>query len=202
MLDELHFAFEVAFPRALEYFEIYRKKPVNGPLLSNLVRYEVLEYLKAHGISAREEDESTEIGPLDGCGMNPLPNNGIELVYRGSCIRLRKGVEVPMPTTDTQRDWYQQELPFDDNGPIAVTNLLILWRSDGQRKFAGLKLLRTKRVLRKSVACDWEVDVSRPSIIPTETIPSEYGKDSELPLLQPDQEATRQDSTGTDDHER
>lgn len=199
LLDELHFAFRTALPKALEFFDVYRKKPINGPLLSNLIRYEVIEYLKSHGISAREEDDAI-VGPLDGCGMNSLANNGIELIYRGSCIRLRKGTEPPMPTTDSQKDWYQQRL-FEDDASI-LTNLLVLWYSDGQRKFGGLTLLRTKRVLRKSVACDWRSHVDSPPLVLNVEVGHEYSSGYDLPLSQEDQdneENLRDDSTGTDD---
>jgi hypothetical protein len=198
LLNELHFAFQTALPSAVDYFEEYRRKPINGPVLSNLIRYEVLEYLKSHGISAREEREPEGIGPLDGCALNSLPNNGIELFYRGSCIRLRKGLEPPMPTTETQKEWYQQELGlvYEDGSPATLTNLLILWYSDGARKLIALKLLRTKRVLRKSVACDWEIPVPAPEIPIDRVIPSEYSRGSDLPLDGSDDI----EETGTDDN--
>lgn len=198
LLDEIYFAFQVALPTSLKYFNEYRRKPINGPLLSNLIRYEVLEYLKGRGISAHEEPGG-EAEPLDGCGLNSLPNNGIELVYRGSCIRLRKGLEPPMPTTLVQEEWYQQYLPFEDGGPTTITNLLILWYSNGQRELAGLKLLRTKGVGRKSVVCDWEVNVPAPYIPISGVIPPEYSKDPDLPLG-PDSKDL--DDTGTDGNQR
>src|SRR5206468_1492413 len=100
--------------------------PVNGPVFSNLVRYEVLEYLRAHGIDAREEEEGEEqLGPIDGCDRRSLPNNGLELIYRGSCLRVRKGLEPPMPTTQTQKNWYQQNLFVSESDVGTVlTNLL------------------------------------------------------------------------------
>ena len=135
--------------------------------------------------------------------MNSLPNNGIELVYRGSCIRLRKGLEPPMPTTLTQKEWYQQCLPFEDGDPTTITNLLILWYSNGQRELAGLKLLRTKGVGRKSVVCDWQVDVPAPYIPMSDVVPSEYGKDSDLPLGAEDNgDSEDLDYTGTDGNQR
>jgi hypothetical protein len=203
LLDELYFAFQAALPSALKYFDEYRNKPINGPVLSNLIRYEVLEYLKGHGISAREESDGDEVGPLDGCGMNPLPNNGIELMYRGSCIRLRKGMEAPMPTTETQKGWYQQALPFEVDGENETTetftNLLILWYSAGYRTFGGLKLLRTKGVGKKSVICDWESPVTAPLIPMSNVVPSEYSNDPDLPLDQCGDSDSFGD-TGTDVH--
>jgi hypothetical protein len=173
--------------------------------LSNLIRYDVLEYLKSHGISARELDEPEGAGPIEGCGINPLPNNGIELIYKSSCIRIRKGVDPPMPTTDSQKGWYQQELGlvFEDGSPAAITNLLVLWYSCDPRTFAGLKLIRTKRVLRKSVACDWEIEVPPPPIPLSTPILPDYSRGSDLPLEQSgeQEEADDLDGTGTDDHQ-
>jgi hypothetical protein len=199
LLDELHFAFQTALPKAVEYFE-QRNRPINGPLLSNLIRYEVLEYLRSHGISAYEDD-SEVLGPLDGCGMNALPNNGIELVYKGSCLRLRKGVEPPRPTTEAQRGWYQQELGlrYEDDRPVALTNLLLLWYAKGPREFAGLKLLRTEGVLENSVVCDWEIPVPGPSIALSEVIASEYREYPELPL-DGSVESGALEKTGSDGH--
>jgi hypothetical protein len=202
LLDELYFAFQAALPTALQFFDVFRKKPINGPVLSNLIRYEVLEYLRGRGISAHEDDSDIDaIGPLDGCGMNSLPNNGIELVFRNSCIRLRKGSEPPRPTTDSQIEWYQQLLPFqEEDGVFIATNLLVLWYGEGQRNFTGLKLLRTKNVRGSRVQCDWMIDVPAPPVSASENVRSEYRRSPDLPLDGREDSDERSSDTGTDGH--
>jgi len=49
LLKELDFAIQIAVPKAHKFFSEYHKKPINRPLLSNLIRYHALEYLWSHG---------------------------------------------------------------------------------------------------------------------------------------------------------
>src|SRR5215472_1793667 len=138
LLRELDFALRVAVPKAHNFFTDYEKKPINRPLLSNLVRYYTLSYLWANGYNAKEEGE----GDADSWGMRGLPNNGIELIFRQSCIRVRKGVEPPCPMTASSRDFYQQVL-FDEAGTGIVTNLLVLFDLDGELQYDGnMRLVR------------------------------------------------------------
>jgi hypothetical protein len=80
LLKELDFAFQVSVPKAHQFFTDYHKKPVNRPLLSNLIRYHALEYLWSHGF---DTDTAKEEG-AEGWGFRGLPNNGIELLYKQS----------------------------------------------------------------------------------------------------------------------
>jgi len=104
LLRELDFAFRVGVPKAHLFFTDYHKKPVNRPLLSNLVRYHALEYLWSRGFNdAKEEGD-------DGWGLHGRPNNGIELLYKQSCTRVRKGIDPRYPTTTASTEFYQQKL--------------------------------------------------------------------------------------------
>jgi hypothetical protein len=102
LLTDIDFALKVGVPKAHSFFTDFHKKPVNRPVLSNLIRYHTLEYLWAQGFdnsTAKEEGE-------DGWGLRGLPNNGIELLYKQGCVRLRKGIDPPYPTTVASEDFY------------------------------------------------------------------------------------------------
>src|ERR1039457_5988292 len=115
LLVDLDFALRVATPKAHAVFDDYLNKPVNRPLLSNLIRYFVLDYLKSHGHSAAEIEDD-----LDAWGLHGLPNNGIEISDKRACMRIRKGTEPPCPNTRSQRDFYQQWLWAEDGGEPSI----------------------------------------------------------------------------------
>lgn len=178
LLKEVQFAFQLACPQALRFFAEYRKTKVNGPLLSNLIRYYALDYLTVRGYNPHEE-------PTDAAWyMRGLSNNGIELLYRNACIRIRKGLEAPIPMTASSQDFYQQVLPFWDEleQRQVVSNLLVLWNVDERISFSGLKLLRPVDGHAKGVRIDWQVNVPLISINVSEVVESEYMNSSELPL--------------------
>jgi hypothetical protein len=131
LLKDLDFAFHLAVPQAHRFFTDWRKKKVNRPLLSNLIRYHVLEYLWTRGFdgATAKEDEG------DGWGLRGLPNNGLEILYRQSCIRVRKGIDPPFPNTASAENFYQQKL-FEASGDEGVlTNLLILYNLDASLQY-------------------------------------------------------------------
>lgn len=202
LLRELDFAFQVAIPKAHKFFTDYHKKPVNRPLLSNLIRYHALEYLWSKGYNdAKEEGDDP-----DGWGLRGLPNNGIELLYKQSCIRVRKGIEPPCPMTAAAKNFYQQRL-FAEAIAGVVTNLLVLYSLSADLQYGGMQLMRPVKLLRgkngsPKVKCDWSqtvvfgatVDLNKP-------IPVKYSLNPDLPLSAEEKkpEAENIDKTGTDD---
>jgi hypothetical protein len=178
LLKELDFAFQVAVPMAHKFFTDYHKTQVNKPVLSNLIRFHALEYLWSNGFeTAREEGE-------DGWGLKGLPNNGIELRYRQSCIRVRKGIDPPYPTTASSEDFYQQKL-FDEMDLGIATNLLVLFNLDGKLQYDGkLRLMRPigLYIKRKTVRCDWIRTVRLNAADVSTPVTSEYMHAPDLPL--------------------
>jgi hypothetical protein len=200
LLKEITFAFQLAIPKAHAFFTDYVKKPINGPMLSNLIRYYALEYLQQNKLDAKDEPEP------DGWYRRGLSNNGIELLYRRSCIRIRKGIEPPCPSTETAQDFYQQLLDGMGNAPGysgIATNLLVLWNLDSNKQLEGLKLVRPTAGTSKFVAWDWMVTVPSPVLNLEQKISPEYVNPSELPLDQPSgdeiQGDNKKDKTGTDE---
>ena len=100
LLSELNFGIYFAVQAAHRFFE---DRPVNRPVLSALIRYYLSNYLTAHHYGAKEE-----VGDPDDWNMRSLANNGIELRYKGSRIRIRKATGMPAPMTASSRDYYQQ----------------------------------------------------------------------------------------------
>lgn len=192
LLKDLDFAFRLAVPRAHLFFSDFHKKPINRPLLSNLIRYHALEYLWSQGFdNAREEGDGN-------WGFRGLPNNGIELLYRKSCIRVRKGIDPPYPTTSSSEDFYQQRI-FEEIDSGIVTNLLVLYNLDSQLQYDGkLRVMRPEKLnsKRRLVKCDWHrtlelntVDLSRP-------VAPEYMHGRDLPL---DRDSHQERKTATGD---
>jgi hypothetical protein len=194
LLKELHFAFSLAVPKAHEFFTVFRKTRVNRPLLSNLIRYHALEYLWSHGYSeAREES-------VDDWGLRGLPNNGIELLYKRSCIRVRKGVDPPYPTTESSEDFYQQKLIEEIDAGIDI-NLLVLYNLDADLKYDGkLSLLRPTTLNRrtKKVRWEWRKTIMPESVNLTQAIASEYMHGGDLPLDESASDTDSNPKTGTD----
>lgn len=194
LLNELQFAFASAVPKAEEFFRVFKNRSrINRPLYSSLVRYEVLEYLTAKGYNAIDEVPTVD-GPIEGCGLRHLPNNGIELRFQASCIRIRKGTEPPCPHTGASQDFYQQSLDFGDAAAGIVTNLLVLWDLDDKLQFCGLRLVRPVNGGPKFVEWDWQKTVPIATVSPTDVVTPQYGRDPELPYSDSD----RQELTGTD----
>lgn len=178
LLKELDFSFQVAVPRAHTFFTDFHKKPVNRPLLSNLIRYHALEYLWGKGFSSAKEESS------DGWDFRGLPNNGIELLYKQSCIRVRKGIDPPYPTTGSSEDFYQQRL-FEEIDHGIVTNLLILYNLDGDLQYDGkLQLMRPERLnpKKKIVKCEWKRTIAMTALNVAAPISPNYMHGSDLPL--------------------
>jgi hypothetical protein len=180
LLTDIDFALKIAVPKAHGFFTHFHKKPINRPVLSNLIRYHALEYLWAQGFdhtTAKEEG-------ADGWGLQRLPNNGIELLYKQSCIRLRKGIDPPYPTTGASEDFYQQAL-FGELDRGVVTNLLIMFNLDANLQYDGkLRLMRPEKLnaRRKLVKCTWVRTVELQSVDLTQAVSPEYQHASELPL--------------------
>ena len=167
-------------------------------MLSNLIRYHALEYLWSHGYADAAEEKG-----VDGWGFRGLPNNGIELIYKGSCIRLRKGIDPPFPTTIASKDFYQQAL-FEELDSGVETNLLVLFNLDKKLQYTGeLRLLRPTGIVkrRKLVSIDWAKSVRFEGLDLGKTIQPTYAHDKELPLGtgQDESEEAKQKRTGTDD---
>jgi hypothetical protein len=195
-LVDLDFALQLAVPKAHKFFSSYEEKPVNKPLLSNLIRYYVLEYLWSRGHNAKESDP-------DGWGMRSLSNNGIEVLYKRSCIRIRKGLEPPCPMTSSAQDFYQQSLFEECGEDSVVTNLLILWNLRYDLQYSGdMHIVRPVNGDAKTVVCDWSkrVVLGKASIDPECVVPSEYALPTELPLdpsIQSEDEDEDEDEEGT-----
>jgi hypothetical protein len=193
LLRDLDFAFQLAVPQAHRFFTDFHKKQINKPLLSNLIRYHALEYLWSQGFdksNAKEEEG-------DGWGFRGLPNNGIELLFRQSCIRVRKGIEPPYPTTDSSEDFYQQEL-FQEEERGVVTNLLVLYNLNSKLEYDGnLRLMRPVKLnsKRRIVKCDWQATVQRRNADIGHQVPPEYMHGKDLPF---GDEAESMKKTGTD----
>lgn len=195
LLRDLDFAFRLAVPQAHLFFTEWRKKKVNRPLLSNLIRYHVLEYLWTQGfdtVTAKEDDG-------DGWGLRGLPNNGLELLFRKSCIRVRKGIDPPYPNTTSAENFYQQRL-FEESGNGLITNLLILYNLDSNLQYDGKLLLMRPMKLnakKKTVKCDWVKTVEIRGLDPGRAIPSEFMHGGELPFSDEQTDRTNE-KTGTE----
>ena len=199
LLREVDFALRLAVPRAHSFFIDFHKKPINRPVLSNLIRYHALEYLWSRGFEATDEAEQSDD---DEWNLRGLPNNGIELRYKQSCIRIRKGIDPPYPTTTASQDFYQQKL-FEESDGDVVTNLLVMFNLDDELQYDGkLKLMRPTRlnVRRKMVKCEWSKTVEISAIDLRRAIAPEYLNDGDLPLSEQDgsEEKDRKRDTGTD----
>ena len=198
LLRDLDFAFRLAVPQAHLFFTDWRKKKVNRPMLSNLIRYHVLEYLWTQGFdtATAKEDEG------DGWGLRGLPNNGIELLYRQSCIRVRKGIDPPYPNTTSAENFYQQKL-FEESGDSGlITNLLILYNLNSKLQYDGKLLLMRPTKLnarKKTVKCDWVKSVEIRSVDPSRVIPADFMHGRELPFGN-EQVEQQNEKTGTDDN--
>jgi len=196
LLTDLDFAFRLAVPQAHRFFTHWRKKVVNRPLLSNLIRYHVLEYLWTQGFDAgtAKEDDG------EGWGLRGLPNNGLELLFRQSCIRVRKGIDPPYPNTMSAENFYQQKLFDESVNDGTITNLLILYNLDRDLQYDGkLLLMRPMKlnVKKKTVKCDWVKTVEIARVDPNRVIPPEFMHGQELPFR--DEQTERNGKTGTDD---
>jgi len=196
LLLELDFAFQIAVPKAHQFFTNYHKKPVNRPLLSNLIRYHALEYLWSSGHSdAKEEDE-------DGWGFRGLPNNGIELLYQQSCIRVRKGIDPPYPTTGNAEDFYRQKL-FQEMESGVKINLLILYNLNSQLQYDGkLSILRPVKLIKKmkKVTWDWRRTVTPSEFSVMKPVAPEYMHATDLPMehdTQAGHEEVKEKTAGT-----
>lgn len=199
LLVDIDFALRLAVPKAHTFFAEYVKKPINRPLLSNLIRYFVLDYLLGQGRDA------VEFGDPDSWGLRSLSNNGIEITYRRSRIRFRKGIEPPCPTTISAQDFYQQWLSEEFTQDGVVTNLLILWNLDAQLQYSGdLRLIRPVDGNRQFAEWEWSKRVALTAVDPGRVIGPDYSLPSELPLdpSQPSQDLEddeETEGTGTDD---
>jgi hypothetical protein len=201
LLRDLDFAFRLAVPKAHSFFTDFHKKQINRPVLSNLIRYHTLEYLWSQGF---DTNSAKEEGGDDGWGLRGLPNNGIELLYKNSCIRVRKGIDPPYPTTISSQEFYQQRLFQEGIDSGVVTNLLILYNLNVALQYDGdMKLMRPIRLnaKKKSVKCEWSKAIDFRGVDLSRTVPPQYAHGSELPLSGP-QDSAREDTdtrTGTDD---
>jgi hypothetical protein len=178
LLKEIDFALQISVPRAHQFFTEYLKKPMNRPLLSNLIRYYALEYLRSRGFDDAQEEGA------DGWDFRGLPNNGIELLYRQGCIRIRKGIDPPYPTTTSSEDFYQQKL-FDEIDSGIQTNLLVLFNLDATLQYDGkLRLMRPEKLnaKKKLVKCDWSRTIQIDAADVSTPVPSQYMHPPELPL--------------------
>jgi len=190
LLTDIDFGLRLAVPQAHSFFTKFHKKPVNRPVRSNLIRYHALEYLWSQGFDSAKEEGS------DGWGLQKLPNNGIELLYKQSCVRLRKGIDPPYPTTAASEDFYQQAL-FGELDHGVITNLLIMYNLDADLQYDGkLRLMRPEKLnaKRKLVKCSWSRTVEPQSVDLARAVAPEYQHTSELPL----DDAEKKDKTGTD----
>jgi hypothetical protein len=184
----------LAVPQAHRFFAEYERKPINGPMLSNLIRYYALEYLKSRKHNAHEE-------PIpDSWGMRGLSNNGIELLYKRSCIRIRKGSEPPFPATDSSQEFYQQVFNYEDAPGYSgiLTNLLVLWDLGTDQQFSGLKLVRPVDGGIKFAKWDWLVAVPKPVLSLDSQVSAEYMHAQELPL-DPSESYEREDDDDSAD---
>lgn len=194
LLREIHFGLKIAVPKAHGFFADYLKKPINKPLFSNLIRYYTLDYLWASGYhTAKEEDDRDS----DAWGMRRLANNGIEIVYRQSCLRVRKGIEPPLSTTKTQNDFYQQVL-FEDSDRI-ITNLMLLFDLNSKPLYDGsMRLVRPVGETRKAVKLQWAATVKLETVDPAALVSHDYSKPEDLPLdVQADAADESKEPTGT-----
>ncbi|HXJ39031.1 MAG TPA: hypothetical protein VNH18_07120 [Bryobacteraceae bacterium] len=195
LLREIDLALQASVPQAREFFDTYLKRVVNRPLLSNLTRYFMLEYLKKTGFNPRDLDD--EDG--DGWSLKNLSNNGIEIMFRGSCIRIRKGVEAPLPATRAAQDFYQQVLNQEFAQATVLTNIMVMWNLTRGLEYEGeMYLLRPKSGNRKKVKLAWRKRVQLDRISITQTVEPAYGLPSDLPI-DPAADTERKDKTGTDD---
>lgn len=180
LLQEIDTGLRHAVPKAKAFFETYQKKPINRPLLSNLIRYFTLEYLRAHGKEASEEENESD----GSWGFEGLSNNGIEIHYRNSRIRLRKGVEAPMPNTHSSLQFYQQVFPEMEDTQI-YANLIVLWNLNAKLEYdSDMQLIRTKGLSRnkKEVTYIFRHKVVLTGVDLTRVVESEYSLPSELPM--------------------
>jgi hypothetical protein len=193
LLVELDLALQSAVPKAHDVFVSHLKKPVNRPLLSNLVRYFVLEYLKAANIDARDLEED------EGWALKNLSNNGIEILYRGSCIRFRKSMDPPAPSTEAGKNFYQQVLS-QEFGTVVI-NILILWNLNSSLQYVGeMYIVRLIRVRGRKVKYEWRKAVDLSVINISEPVEPEYVLPADLPIGNADE--PERDQPGDEERER
>lgn len=197
LLDEVQFAFQLAVPRAHDFFVSYERAEINRPLLSNLIRYYALTYLQSKGYSAWDEASLS-----DKWAMRGLSNNGIEIVYRRCCLRIRKGIEPPCPATATSQDFYQQRFQYQEE-PVpdgVINNLLVLWNLTSTLQYEGIKLARPTGGDIDYAQWDWLKSVPAMRAKINHPVPPEYARDTELPLDGRDEtDSGTGTKTGTDD---
>ena len=197
LLMELDLALQNATPKAHKVFSDHLQKPVNRPLLSNLIRYFTLEYLKSANYEASDLEDD------DAWALRNLSNNGIEIVYRGSRIRIRKGVDPPCPSTGASRDFYQLVL-FEDleKGQVEI-NILVLWNLSKELLYESeMYLIKPSKGNRKYVKWSWRISVVLGAPIDLAgPVEPEYMHSSELPVdpNEVDESDKEDPKTGTTD---
>jgi hypothetical protein len=123
------------------------------------VRYEVKQYLAAHG----EEIE-------EGFQQADLANNGLWVKVGDDHVRILKADEggVPAPGDSKARQaYFRQELLPGIVGDAPATqsgrNFLIIWDVDENYTLTGLRLAYPKSGTASSVEVEWIIDIPHPA---------------------------------------
>jgi len=124
----MHTALKVGLDGVRQYFEQQHENIPDPNLAPDLVRWHARRYLDnaAHAVHHLPEDYERQ----------PLGNIGLMLAWRRFRFRMRKARdgELPVPASDTQREFYDQLcFEFEQEDPNEL-NLMILWDTDKEYK--------------------------------------------------------------------
>jgi len=192
LLRELSLGISLAVCAAHRFFKAQK---FNRVTFSCLIRYYLLVFLQARHFDPSEEDDDWV-----GWDTRQLSNNGIELRYNGSCIRIRNASGMPAPITASTRDFYQQVL-FVDKDWEPVINLLVLFKLTPEMQYDGtLRLVRPSTGDESHANFEWDHKVKYPVLDPAEVVLPEYMRPPELPfeMNAEDDPNLFGDDTGTD----
>jgi hypothetical protein len=109
---------------ARQYFDDEHEDSPDSALAPNIVRWHARRYLDNAGHAVHDLPEDYD--------RQPLGNIGLMLVWGRFHFRLRKARdgELPVPASDTQRQFYDQLcLEFDQQDPGEI-HLMVLWETD------------------------------------------------------------------------
>lgn len=155
LLIPVYEALETSVPRAIQIVA-ENEWESSGHLTSHLIRAEAKKLLKDRQCPIEIDDIPRTLT------MEQVAMEGLSTLFEGIRVKVLKGTEIPKPTTDPRRDFYQHANSHLWVGGIVppIKSLIVLWDCDESGANLTLQLCCTKDRTGRD---QWMVGVPHPA---------------------------------------